>query len=126
MPIMPSPTYHKQRYGLLFHRSSIWDMEDFEELIRKCNERGIKVIIDLVVNIPLQHPWFLSAKKSLGIDPVAEVCSYPELCRSTIHMSNIIISLRSKGWISLGDMPSGWYYEGQFWDKMPDLKPFQK
>ena len=66
MPVMPSPTYHK--YDVKDYYSidpQYGTMEDFEELIAKCNERGIKVIIDLVVNhSSAQHPWFLSAKKA--------------------------------------------------------------
>lgn len=125
MPIMPSPTYHK--YDVTDYYSidpQYGTMEDFEELIRKCNERGIKVIIDLVVNhTSAQHPWFLSAKKSLGIDPCGQkVCSYPELCREhNPYVKYYNFSQEQKAGYHSVDMPSGWYYEGQFWDQMPDL-----
>ena len=40
-------------------------MEDLRLLIKKCRERGIKVILDLVVNHTSdQHVWFQEAKKS--------------------------------------------------------------
>lgn len=40
-------------------------MADFEELLSKAHEMGLKVILDLVVNHTSdQHPWFLEAKKS--------------------------------------------------------------
>lgn len=39
-------------------------MEDMEELIRQANDRGISIIMDLVLNHSSdQHPWFLEAKK---------------------------------------------------------------
>lgn len=125
MPIMPSPTYHKYDVTDYYSIDSQYGtMEDFEELIEKCNERGIKVIIDLVVNhSSTQHPWFVSAKKSLAIEPCGqEVCTHPELCREhNKYVKYYNFSQEKKsGYHSVG-MPSGWYYEGQFWDQMPDL-----
>jgi len=125
MPIMPSPTYHK--YDVKDYYSidpQYGTMEDFEELIAKCNERGIKVIIDLVVNhSSAQHPWFLSAKKSLTIEPCGqEQCTHEELCREhNKYVEYYNFAQQNKtGYHSVG-MPSGWYYEGRFWDQMPDL-----
>ena len=40
-------------------------MQDMEELITKCQDNGIKIIMDLVVNHTSdEHPWFIEAKKS--------------------------------------------------------------
>lgn len=125
MPIMPSPTYHKYdvkdycaidpQYGT---------MEDFEEFIKLCDERGINVIIDLVLNhTSAEHPWFVAAKKSLAIEPCGqEKCTYEDLCRE--HSSYVkyynFSQEKLSGYHSVG-MPKGWYYEGVFWDQMPDL-----
>ncbi len=39
-------------------------MEDFDELMEVCNEHGIKIILDLVVNHSSdQHEWFINARK---------------------------------------------------------------
>lgn len=41
------------------------DMEIFEKLIKEIHDRGLKVIMDLVVNhTSSQHPWFLESKSS--------------------------------------------------------------
>ncbi|PPA71730.1 glycoside hydrolase family 13 protein [Jeotgalibacillus proteolyticus] len=41
------------------------DMKDFERLVEEIHERGMKVIMDLVVNHTSdQHPWFLESKSS--------------------------------------------------------------
>ncbi len=63
MPIMPAASYHgydvtdyysvNKKYGTL---------QDYSNLITAAHEKGIKVIIDLVVNhTSSQHPWFTSA-----------------------------------------------------------------
>ncbi len=44
---------------------SFGTMEDMEELIRKADEKGMKIIIDLVLNhTSNRHPWFLESRKS--------------------------------------------------------------
>ena len=40
-------------------------MEDFDELLSKTHERGMKLILDLVVNHTSdEHPWFIESKSS--------------------------------------------------------------
>lgn len=40
-------------------------MKDMENLLFESKKRGIKIIIDLVVNnTSVEHPWFLEARKS--------------------------------------------------------------
>lgn len=42
-------------------------MEDMEQLIAQAKERGISIILDLVLNHSSnQHPWFLEARKGKG------------------------------------------------------------
>ena len=41
-------------------------LEDMEELIKEAKNRGIRIIVDLVLNHSSdEHPWFLEAKKSV-------------------------------------------------------------
>lgn len=41
-------------------------MEDFDELLRKVHERGMKLIMDLVINHTSdEHPWFVESRSSL-------------------------------------------------------------
>ncbi len=118
MPIMPSPTYHKydvtDYYGI---DESYGTMEDFEELVDACHERGINLIIDLVLNhTSSEHPWFQTAceyLENLGDkEPSIEEC--PEY-----GYYNFSKEMSSGAWYPVGD--SGWYYEGEFWEGMPDL-----
>lgn len=64
MPIHPSPSYHG--YDVTDYegvRSQYGTPADFEALTKLAHSRGVKVVIDLVVNhSSSQHPWFVDAK----------------------------------------------------------------
>src|SRR5690606_16700057 len=64
-PILKSPTYHK--YDVIDYREidpECGTLEDYKRLISEAHKRGIKIIMDLVVNHTSdRHPWFLEAKK---------------------------------------------------------------
>ena len=69
MPMMESPSYHG--YDVTDYYTTEPDygtMEDFEAFLDSAHARGIKVIIDLVLNhSSSQHPWFTqSANNSNG------------------------------------------------------------
>ncbi len=120
MPIMPSPTYHKYDIKDFYSIDPAYGtLDDFQSLIAGCHARGIKLIIDLPINhTSTQHPWFLEAVryyKSLEVDaqPDYSVCPYA----SYYHFSTE--KAGATGWYQIGN--SEWYYEGMFWDQMPDL-----
>ncbi|WP_310602214.1 alpha-amylase family glycosyl hydrolase [Anaerosporobacter sp.] len=126
MPMMPSTTYHKydviDYYGI---DSEYGSLEDFKNLIAECDKRGIKVIIDFVINhTSTQNEWFKSAVKSLGIEPCGQkTCNVEGLCREHnpyCGYYNFAEGKPASGkYYSTGQ--GDWYYEGVFWDQMPDL-----
>ncbi|MGN2248349.1 alpha-amylase family glycosyl hydrolase [Frateuria sp. GZRR35] len=63
MPINPSPSYHG--YDVTDYRQihpQYGTLADFHRLIEAAHARGIRVIMDLVVNHTSdRHPWFLAA-----------------------------------------------------------------
>lgn len=60
MPICPSPSYHKYDVTDYCAVDPMYGtMEDFENMVQKCHERNISVIIDMVINHTSdKHPWF--------------------------------------------------------------------
>ena len=117
MPVNPSPTYHK--YDVMDYYEiddSYGTLDDFKQLLEECDARGIKVIMDLVLNhSSSQNPWFTEAcsyLRELGDgEPSTEDCPYFEY----YHFS------KEKGAGCYEVEGTDWYYEAQFWSEMPDL-----
>ena len=112
MPIMESPSYHGYDVVDYYQVDEEYGTEeDFKRLMAEAEKRGIKVIVDLVLNhTSAQHPWFTEARA----DENAE----------------------GRDWYVWEEMDPGWrgpegqqvwhssptgYYYGVFWDQMPDL-----
>ncbi|WP_312369939.1 alpha-amylase family glycosyl hydrolase [Lachnoclostridium sp.] len=120
MPIMPSTTYHKYDVTDYYDIDSQYGtLDDFKRLILECHKRGINLIIDYVFNhTSSKHPWFLEAVSYLeslkeGEEPDLEKCPYIGYYHFTKDYNG------SKTYYKAGN--SDWYYEGVFWDQMPDL-----
>ncbi|MCF7858496.1 MAG: DUF3459 domain-containing protein [Candidatus Cloacimonetes bacterium] len=111
MPICQSPSYHG--YDVTDYKTIEDDYgtnKDFLQLMEECHKRGIKVIVDFVMNhCSNQHPWFEKAKAG------------------DIYFRNWFRWKRSKPdylgpwgqpvWHEADDD----YYYGLFWSGMPDL-----
>lgn len=119
MPIMPSTTYHK--YDVIDYcdiDSQYGTMEDFETLVEECHNRGIRLVIDMVMNhSSSSNQWFLEACSYLrgleeGQEPDLEECPYVgyyNFSQERVDNTYYIVS------------GTKWYYEGSFWSEMPDL-----
>ena len=66
-PIMPSKSYHKYDVEDYYNIDpDFGTLEDFDKLIEECDKRGIKLIIDLVLNhISSENPLFINARKEV-------------------------------------------------------------
>ncbi|MDE6663657.1 MAG: alpha-amylase [Lachnospiraceae bacterium] len=117
MPVNPSPTYHKYDVADYYDIDPVYGtLEDFKKLLEECDKRGIKVIMDLVLNhSSSQNPWFIEAcdyLRQLGDkEPDVTECPYFEY----YNFSRELVSS------SYAVEDSDWYYEAQFWNEMPDL-----
>ena len=118
MPIMTSTTYHKYDVVNYYDTDPQYGtLEDFKNLLNEAHNRGIRVIIDFVMNhSSSQNPWFLDAcayLKTLGEneEPDVNECPYVDY----YHFSK----LGTDGYRVVSG--TDWYYEGQFDYIMPDL-----
>lgn len=118
MPIHPSGSYHKYDVDDYYAIDPAYGtMEDFEQLLAECESRGIKVIMDLVLNHTSRaNKWFQEASDYLkglsnGADPDPAECPYVDYYTFSRE--------KMSGAQTLGG--TNWYYEGQFDANMPDL-----
>ena len=90
---------------------------DYRELVTKAHEKGIKVIMDLVVNhTSTSNEWFLKSK--LG---VVETVTYQDGRTATVDYRDFYrwsSAKASSRYYSSGD---GWYYYSSFNSSMPEL-----
>lgn len=112
MPIHPSPSYHgydvtdymriNPEYGTL---------EDFETFLAAAHERGIKVIIDFVMNhTSNEHPWFENSKASGQSDKRNYYKWNPTKPDQTGPWGQPVWHEENNN-----------FYYGLFWSGMPDL-----
>ncbi|WP_375418069.1 alpha-amylase family glycosyl hydrolase [uncultured Hymenobacter sp.] len=112
MPMMESPSYHG--YDVTNYQATEPDygtMADFEALLAAAHARGIKVIIDLVLNhASSQHPWFQQAANSPA-----------NTYRDWFRWSATRPAYAGPWGQNVWHARNGSYYYGLFYDGMPDL-----
>jgi alpha-amylase len=111
MPIHPSPSTHG--YDVIDYYSvnpEFGTMDDFRHLVDDAHQRGIRIIIDLVLNHTSdQNPWFIQAQ-----DP------------NSPYRNWYIWSKDDPGWKGAWNQQvwyplNGAFYYSFFWKGMPDL-----
>ena len=119
MPVSPSPTYHK--YDVMDYKDidpEYGTLEDFDELIKACHDRGIRVIIDQVYNhSSVEHPWFTEAAEFLKNHDELSLEEAKEQCPFIDYYS--FLEEKKDGYEPLPG--TDYYYEARFWSGMPDL-----
>ncbi|GAA0540562.1 alpha-amylase family protein [Paractinoplanes ferrugineus] len=92
---------------------------DFAELLHQAGNRGIKVIIDLVVNHTSdQHPWFQSARSSPD-SPYRDWYVWADSAPSDRHQGMVFPGEQGETW-SYDRTAKLWYYH-RFYKFQPDL-----
>jgi glycosidase len=113
MPINPSPSNHgydvTDYYGI---NPQYGSMQDFEKLLAEAHKRGIKVIMDLVMNHSSdQHPWFRAA-----LDPASKYRRWYQWSSPGTDL-DAISATGTPAWHARGKQ----HYLGVFTGAMPDL-----
>jgi alpha-amylase len=110
MPIAESPSYHG--YDVVDYRAVEADYgtaEDFRAFMAAAHERGIKVIVDLVLNhTSREHPWFQDAQAPAS--PLRDWYLWADE-RPFARPDG------ARVWHEAGEA----FYYGYFWEGMPDL-----
>jgi len=113
MPINPSPSYHG--YDVTDYYAINPDygtLADFKQLLAEADKRGIKVIIDLVLNhTSTEHPWFQASQDSESEFHNWYVWSETNPQTPGPWSQNV--------WHH--NAANDLYYYGVFWGGMPDL-----
>lgn len=114
MPVFQSPSYHG--YDVVDYETIEADYgtnADFERLLAEAHRRGIRIIVDFVMNhSSSQHPWFVDSASG----PAAA------------HRDWYVWRADDPGWTQpwggtnrVWHQKNGAYYYGVFWGGMPDL-----
>ncbi len=145
MPIFTSPSEHK--YDVTDYYSidpTYGTMDDFDQMVEEFHARGIKVILDMVVNhSSSQHPWFTQAVDALNKGEESKYINYYNFTQDPRHfgMTEEEIAAEEEsaaaetndqtsaeeeqdaleGFEPVPGNEDGWYYECRFWSGMPDL-----
>jgi alpha-amylase len=112
MPVMESPSYHGYDVVDYFQVDREYGSnDDFQRLIEEAHARGMRVIVDLVLNhTGRDHPWFQES-----VDPDSERRDWYVWSEENPGYPG---PWGQRVWHSA---PAGGYYYGVFWEGMPDL-----
>lgn len=93
-------------------------MADMDQLISQCNQKGIRLIMDLVVNHTSdEHPWFIEASKSKD-NPYRDYYIWRDPVAGDVP-NGLVSTFSGSAWQL--DEASGQYYLHLFSKKQPDL-----
>ena len=111
MPITTSPSYHGYDVTDYFNVDPDYGSnDDFVRLMDEAHQRGIHVVVDLVMNhTSSQHPWFVASKAD---DP-----EYRDWYVWVSQHPGYSGPWNEQVWNRVGDA----YYYSVFWSGMPDL-----
>ncbi len=120
-PIHPSPDrddgYDITDFYAVHPR--LGSLGDFVELIHQAGNRGIRVIIDLVVNHTSdQHPWFQSARSDQA-SPFRDWYVWSAEEPPDAHQGMVFPGVQDATW-TFDEEAGAWYYH-RFYDFQPDL-----
>ena len=115
LPIYPSPSYHGYDVDDYYDVNPQYGtMQDFENLISACKEKGISIMLDITFNhSSSSNKWFIASKNS--DDPHRNWYHWIDENDSRYNLNQQVWG--HKLWTKVGNS----YYAGEFHDGMPDF-----
>jgi maltose alpha-D-glucosyltransferase/alpha-amylase len=99
---------------------SYGNLEDFRNLLDAAHQRGLKILIELVVNHTSdQHPWFQAARKAPAGSPERDFYVWSDTDRKYSDARIIFSDTEKSNWS--WDPEAGAYYWHRFFSHQPDL-----
>ncbi len=121
MPICPSPLKDDGYDIADFYRIAdvYGTLDDFQVLLDEAHVRGIRLIMDLVMNHTSdQHPWFQSARRNRR-SPFRDFYSWSDSDQLYKQARVIFVDAESSNWA--WDKAADQYYWHRFYSSQPDL-----
>ncbi|MDH5400067.1 MAG: alpha-amylase family glycosyl hydrolase [Cyclobacteriaceae bacterium] len=125
MPINPSPSYHKYDVTDYYDiHPDYGTLDDFKSFVTAAHQRGIKVIMDLVINHSSdKHPWFVEAASDIS-SPYRDYYVWADkdsIARQIAKKETSFDSDNITQWHAANGDTLGNHYYGFFTGMMPDF-----
>ncbi len=122
LPFFPSPL-RDDGYDVADYRGvhqSYGTLGDFRHLVREAHKRGIRIVIELVVNHTSdQHPWFQRARKAKPGSVARNFYVWSDSAEKYQGTRIIFTDTETSNWT--WDPEAGAYYWHRFFSHQPDL-----
>ncbi|MDO8659588.1 MAG: alpha-amylase family glycosyl hydrolase, partial [Candidatus Parcubacteria bacterium] len=121
LPFYPSPMID-DGYDITDYtgiRKELGTIDDFKKFVKNAHDKGIKIIIDFVLNhTSTQHPWFIEARSSTE-NKKRDFYIWDKNGTGYAQLINIFFDLKDRDWIY--NEPTGDYYFSTFYPDQADL-----
>lgn len=121
LPHYPSPLCDGG-YDITDHsgvRPDLGTVDDFKRLCDEAHARGMKIMVDLVLNhISIEHPWFIEARQSKE-NPKRDFFLWSETGEGYTTAPNVFPDFKEDNW--LPNEATGDFYYATFKPCQPDL-----
>ena len=122
LPFFPSPL-KDDGYDIADYTSvhpSYGTLDDFKTLLNAAHERGLQVLIELVINHTSdQHPWFQAARKAPPGSPERDFYVWSDTVEKYAEARIIFTDTEKSNWT--WDPEARAYYWHRFFSHQPDL-----
>jgi maltose alpha-D-glucosyltransferase / alpha-amylase len=122
LPFFPSPL-RDDGYDISDYESvhpNYGTMEDFREFLTQAHNRGLQVMIELVINHTSdQHPWFQRARHAPKDSPERDFYVWSDTDQKYLDARIIFTDTEKSNWT--WDAEAGQYYWHRFFSHQPDL-----